>query len=240
KEKAEESDRLKSAFLANMSHEIRTPMNGILGFAELLKSPRLSEESREEYVDIIKQSGDRLLDVMNDLINISKVESDQMEIHISETNIYRDLDYIYHFFEQEARGKGLQLIVTCPLSTEESLVYTDKGKLYAALTHLMKNAIKFTDSGQIELGCQRKGDFFEFYVKDTGIGIPEAMQDSVLERFVQADTGATRNYEGAGLGLSIVRAYVELLGGRIWLESEEGAGSVFYFTIPAVQHSPNS
>ncbi|MGM0376090.1 MAG: PAS domain-containing sensor histidine kinase [Bacteroidota bacterium] len=240
KEKAEESDRLKSAFLANMSHEIRTPMNGILGFAELLKNPRLSESEREEYTGIIKQSGDRLLDIMNDLISISKVEADQMDVHVSETNIYRDLDYIYHFFEGDARKKELQLIVSCPLSIEESVVYTDKGKLYAILTHLMKNAIKFTESGRIDIGCQRKGDFFEFYVEDTGIGIPASMQDSVLERFVQVDTGAARNYEGAGLGLSIVRAYVELLGGRIWLESEEGSGSVFYFTIPAVQQASDT
>lgn len=240
KEKAEESDRLKSAFLANMSHEIRTPMNGILGFAELLKNPRLSKSEREEYTGIIKQSGDRLLDIMNDLINISKVEADQMEVHVSETNVYRDLDYIYHYFEPEVRKKGLHMTVTCPLSIEESEVYTDKGKLYAILTHLMKNAIKFTESGTIDLGCQRKDDVFEFYVQDTGIGIPQSMKNSILERFVQVDTGAARNYEGAGLGLSIVRAYVELLGGRIWLESEEGSGSVFYFSIPAVQQTPNS
>ncbi|MFO8002180.1 MAG: PAS domain S-box protein [Marinilabilia sp.] len=238
KEKAEESDRLKTAFLANMSHEIRTPMNGIMGFADLLKSPKLSEAEREEYVGIIRQSGDRLLNIMNDLINISKIEADQMEVHVSETNIYRDLDYIYHFFEPEVSDKELQFVVNCPLSGEDSVVYTDKGKLYAILTHLIKNAIKFTDSGRIDLGCDRKGDFFEFHVKDTGIGIPDSKKDSVLEHFVQVDSGAARNYEGAGLGLSISRAYIELLGGNLWLESEENSGSAFYFTIPAVLHPP--
>ena len=232
KDRAEESDRLKSAFLANMSHEIRTPMNGILGFAELLKEPKLSGEEQQMFIEIIEKSGERMLGIINDLINISKIESGQMEVHISETNLNDQLDFLYNFFKLEAKQKGLKLILIHPLSNDESKLTTDKEKLYAILTNLIKNAIKFTKSGSIEFGYKAAENEFIFYVKDTGIGVPENKQKTIFERFVQANSGMSSVYEGAGLGLAISKAYVEMLGGKIWIESKTGTGTCFYFTIP--------
>ena len=232
KEKAEESDRLKSAFLANMSHEIRTPMNGILGFTELLKAPHLSGEEQKEYIEIIEKSGKRMLNIINDIISISKVESGQIEISLSETNINEQIDYLNTFFKPEALQKGIQLSVGKKLPPKESIINTDKEKIYAILTNLVKNAIKFTDSGSIEFGYTKKGTFLEFYVKDTGLGISNSQKKIIFERFRQANETISRSHEGSGLGLAISKAYVEMLGGKIGVESEEGKGSTFYFTIP--------
>lgn len=232
KEKAEESDRLKSAFLANMSHEIRTPMNGILGFAALLKEPKLSGEQQQEYISIIEKSGDRMLNTINDIINISKVESGQMDLSLDKTNVNEQLEYIHAFFKMEAEEKGLQISFKTGLPKKTAVIITDREKIYGILTNLVKNAIKFTHSGSIHFGYVKKDQYLEFYVKDTGIGIPADRQEAVFDRFVQADIGDTRVFEGSGLGLSISKAFVEMLGGRIWLESEEGKGTTFYFTIP--------
>src|SRR5665648_47739 len=236
KERAEESDRLKSAFLANMSHEIRTPMNGILGFAGLLKEPMLSGEEQLEYIGIIEQSGNRMLNIINDIISISKVESDQMEVSIKETNINEQIEYIYTFFRPEAEKNGIKLYVKNSLPSKKTIIKSDREKIYAILTNLVKNALKFTQTGTIEFGYspKTKGESseLEFYVKDTGIGINPEQQKFIFERFRQIDDSLKRNYEGAGLGLAISKAYVEMLGGRIWVESEEGKGSTFYFTIP--------
>jgi len=236
KEKAEESDQLKSAFLANMSHEIRTPMNGILGFAELLKEPNLSGDEQQECISIIEKSGARMLNIINDIISISKVESGLMEIVISETNINEQIEYIYTFFKPEVEIKGIRLIMNRALSFNDALIRTDREKLYAILTNLVKNAIKYSKEGTIEFGYQLNADktspMLEFFVSDTGIGIPKDRQDAIFERFVQADISDKMALQGAGLGLSISKAYVEMLGGKIWMESEPGKGSVFYFTIP--------
>jgi len=232
KEKAEESDRLKSAFLANMSHEIRTPMNGILGFAGLLKEPDLTGEEQQEFIAVIEQSGVRMLNIINDIISISKVESGQMEVSISDTNINDQIDFIDAFFKPEALNNGIQLICKKTLTNEEAILKTDREKVYAVLTNLVKNAIKFTIVGSIEFGYQKKGDFIEFYVKDTGSGVSKQHQKIIFERFRQGSESLNRKYEGAGLGLSISKAYVEMLGGQIWVESEEGKGSTFYFTLP--------
>jgi PAS domain S-box-containing protein len=232
KEKAEESDRLKLAFLANMSHEIRTPMNGILGFTELLKSPNLAGEEQQEYIRIIEKSGIRMLNIINDIISISKVESGQVEISLSETNLNDQIEYIHTFFKPEALQKGIQLLVTKQLPSKEAVINTDREKVYAILTNLVKNAIKFTDSGSIEFGCIKKGKHLEYFVKDTGFGISESHKKIIFERFRQANETLTRSHEGSGLGLAISKAYVEMLGGKIWVESEEGKGSTFYFTLP--------
>lgn len=232
KDRAEESDRLKSAFLANMSHEIRTPMNGILGFASLLKIPDLNEKQLRKYVSIIEKSGARMLNIINDLIDISKIEANQMEISISECNINEQLEYLYTFFKPEADRKGIELSYGITLISEKSTINTDREKFYAILTNLIKNSIKYSDEGSISFGYVKKGEMLEFYVKDTGIGIPFSRQKAIFNRFVQADIEDIRALEGAGLGLSISKAYVEMLGGEIWLESEEGKGSHFYFTIP--------
>ena len=232
KEKAEESERLKTAFLANMSHEIRTPMNGILGFAGLLKEPNLTGEEQQEYISIIEKSGARMLNIINDIVDISKIEAGLMEIKISESNINEQIEYVYTFFKPEVESKGVKLFFINTLPSKEALIKTDKEKIYAILTNLVKNAIKFTSEGSIEFGYRKKEKVFEFFVKDTGIGIPKNRQKAVFERFVQADIGDKRAFQGAGLGLSITKAYVEMLGGKIWVESQPGKGSTFYFTIP--------
>jgi len=245
KEKAEESDRLKTAFLANMSHEIRTPMNGILGFAGLLKEGKLTGEERYDYISLIEKSGARMLNILNDIISISKVESGRLEVNISETNINEQIKFIYDFFKLEAEQKGISLSCKNPFSVDDIFVKTDSDLLYAVLTNLVKNALKFTGEGAIEFGYnlksvnssgdgeeQKESAELEFFVKDTGIGISEERKELIFERFRQGSELLTRNYEGAGLGLSIAKAYVEKLGGKIWVESEFGKGSVFYFTIP--------
>lgn len=232
KDHAEESDRLKSAFLANMSHEIRTPMNGILGFTELLKMADISTEQQQSYLDIIKKGGERMLNIINDIIDISKIESGQMQLYIARTNINEQIDSISSFFMPEAQAKGIHLLYKTTLPDDESVIRTDPDKVYAILTNLVKNAIKFTRSGFIEYGYEKKDGFLEFYVKDTGIGIHTDQHDFIFERFRQGSDSLTRNYEGTGLGLSISKAYVQMLGGKIWFESEFGKGSVFNFNIP--------
>lgn len=232
KEKAEESDRLKSAFLTNLSHEIRTPMNGILGFAELLKEPHLTGDEQQQYISIIEKSGNRMLNIINDIVNISKIESGQIEISIFETNVNEQIEYITNFFKPEAERKGLVLSVTNSLNKKNAIIKTDREKLYAILINLVDNAFKFTITGTVEIGVKKKGDFLEFFVKDTGIGVPENKKRIIFERFRQVSDGHNREYEGAGLGLSISKSYVEILGGKIWMESEFRIGSTFYFTIP--------
>jgi PAS domain S-box-containing protein len=234
KNKAEESDRLKSAFLANMSHEIRTPMNSILGFTDLLKTHDLSGEQQQQYIQIIKKGGDRLLSIINDIIDISKIESGQMEVSLSETDINEQIDFISALFRPEAVEKGIKLEVKKSLPDNEAIMKTDREKIFAVLTNLVKNAIKFTQMGSIEIGYVRKSNQLEYFVKDTGTGIHREQQSFIFERFRQGSESLNRSYEGTGLGLSISKAYVELLGGKIWVESEPGKGSVFYFTIPYI------
>lgn len=230
--KAEESDRLKSAFLANMSHEIRTPMNGILGFTELLKDLKLTGKKQQEFIGIIQKSGTRMLNIINDIINISKIDSQQIEISITETDINEQVEYIYHFFRLEGEQKKLQLSFKNGLSSRKALVHADREKLYAVLTNLVKNAIKFTKTGSIEFGYELKGKFLEFYVKDTGPGIPDELKEIIFERFRQGNESSSWNFEGSGLGLAISKAYVEMLGGRIWVDSALGQGSTFRFSMP--------
>jgi PAS domain S-box-containing protein len=237
KEKAEESNKLKSAFLANMSHEIRTPMNGILGFAALLKEPHLSGDQQQEYIKTIERSGDRMLNIINNIVDISKIESGLMEVNRTPTNINEQLEYVYTFFEPETEKKQLQLVLKKNLDRAGVITNTDREKLYSILINLVKNAIKYTNEGVIEIGSDKKDDVLEFYVKDTGIGIPDNRQEAVFERFIQADIADIHAFQGAGLGLSIAKAYTELLGGRIWLESEEGKGSTFFFSIPYIPFS---
>jgi len=207
-------------------------MNGILGFAGLLKEPNLTGEEQQEYIIIIEKSGARMLNIINDIIDISKIESGLMEVHISDSNINEQIEYIYTFFKPEIERKGLQVYFNNTLSAKESILKTDREKVYAILMNLVKNAIKYIEKGSIELGYEKKDGYLEFYVKDTGIGIPKDRQEAIFDRFVQADIGDKRAFQGAGLGLSISKAYVEMLGGKIWVESEEGKGSAFYFTIP--------
>lgn len=233
KEKAEESDRLKSAFLANMSHEIRTPMNGILGFLELLLNPDLSNESREEYIAVVNKSGKRLLDTINDIIEVSKIEAGQIPVNLSEVSIHEVLLDHQKFFQKEAEEKGLTFSVKDSVSSILPSVITDRHKLDGILTNLIKNAIKFTAKGGVDVTASIEEESLVFTVKDTGIGIPPDKVQAIFERFVQADLVAyNRPFEGSGLGLSIVRAYLDLLQGKIHVASVPGKGSSFSFSIP--------
>ncbi len=238
KQKAEEADRLKSAFLANMSHEIRTPMNGILGFSGLLKNINITTQERLTYINVIEQSGNRLLNIINDLIDISKIEAGQMTVNRVECNITNQLKNIYTFFKRESQQKNIELILHHQVKKDLLTLITDEDKFVAILTNLIKNALKYTKEGSIVVGYRRDNGFVEFFVKDTGIGISADRHEAIFERFVQADIEDREVYEGAGLGLAITKAYVTMLGGDIWLESEKGKGSTFYFTLP--DNSPNT
>lgn len=234
KEKAEESDRLKSAFLANMSHEIRTPMNGILGFSELLKQVDLKSENQQEYIKIIEKSGNRMLNIINEIIDISKIESGLMKIYTSDVDVNHCLEDNYVFFKPEAEKKNIELKFPKLLSFIDAITKTDPDKLNGILVNLIKNALKYTNSGSIEFGCNLNNSKTElqFYVKDTGIGIPKDRQAAIFKRFIQADVEDKMARQGAGLGLTISSAYVKMLKGKLWLESEVNVGSTFYFTLP--------
>jgi CheY-like chemotaxis protein len=240
KEQAEESDRLKSAFLANMSHEIRTPMNGILGFTQLMLNNTPLDDTQQKYMDIIQSRGKHLLQIINDIIDISKIEANQLKIEQSHFYLNDLLDEIYHSYEADMEHKkisDIKLKYLPEFSREDSYIYSDKFRLQQILTNLLSNAFKFTQKGSIEFGYQKTDDqTLQFFVRDTGIGIPKDKQKDVFERFRQAEENSTsKKYEGTGLGLSISKNLVHLMNGTIWVESEEGKGSAFYFTIPFVQ-----
>jgi PAS domain S-box-containing protein len=232
KDKAEESSRLKSAFLSNISHEIRTPLNGIIGFADLLQNPGISGEEEKMYLRVLKESGDRMLNTINDIIEMSKIESDQSSLNITSIEINELTDYFYNFFKPEAEEKGLELKLRNDLKGGRIIIETDKNKLGSVIANLLKNAIKFTSNGFVEFGCKIENEILTYYVKDTGMGIPSTRLTSIFHRFVQADLSITRPYEGVGLGLSIAKSYAELLGGKIEVESEEGVGSTFRCILP--------
>lgn len=240
KEKAEQSDKLKSAFLANMSHEIRTPLNGMLGFAELLK---FTDDRKEklEYIKIINNSGNQLLSIINDIIDISKIEAGEFNIRKTNQDIRSFLRNLYPVFQEIIDRKGKNDIdLKLVLPNEDFSLNTDFRRVEQVLTNLVDNATKFTFSGEIEYGCSLINDRVRFYVKDTGIGIDSKMQESIFERFRQVDDSMTREIGGTGLGLSICRSIIEKLGGKIWVESEINKGSEFIFEMPSqLQHLRN-
>jgi PAS domain S-box-containing protein len=234
KEKAEESDRLKSSFLANMSHEIRTPMNGILGFSTFLADPLLPTEVREAYVKIINTSCEQLLHIVNDIIDISKIEAGQIDLNESMFDLNELLKEVFLFYSPLAKEKGIELIIK-PLSgsfSNDLKILSDRTKLRQVFDNLLSNAVKFTHSGKILLRCEIKGEFLLFEIEDTGIGIQPDLQIAIFERFWQVEKSYTKKYGGTGLGLSISRAYVERMGGEIWLKSDFGKGSKFFFKVP--------
>ena len=232
KEKAEENDRLKSAFLANMSHEIRTPMNGILGFINLLSQPDLNDKERNEFIQIINKSGERLMNTINDIVEISRIEVGDIHLNFETFDLAELMQYYSDFFKPQASEKGLTLKISRQVTGEEAWIKTDKHKLDGIFMNLVRNAIKFTDEGKIEIGNYLENGNLYLFVKDTGKGIPKDKQNAIFNRFVQADTELTRGYEGAGIGLSIVKAYVEALNGEIQLHSQPGKGSTFLVSIP--------
>ena len=243
RDKAEESDKLKTAFLHNISHEIRTPLNAIIGFSGLLDQPGLHESERKKYIEIIQQSNNQLLGIINDIFNLSHIEAGQVLLNEDITEIKSALNNLWARFLPAAKEKGLELRLDLNnLPGTGCRIITDENKLIQVLTNFLSNAIKFTISGQIILGCRKETNGLKFFVKDTGIGIPESEHAKIFDRFYQVDKAISRVYSGAGLGLSISDAYVRLMGGVINLDSSPGKGSCFSFIIPCkpLYHSEES
>ncbi len=230
--KAEESDKLKTSFLQNMSHEIRTPMNAIVGFADMLNQADLDKEKCNNYVEIIITSSNQLLEIVEDILKISTLEAGQEAVYLSETPVNSILHDLKTKFEHLAKTKNLQLFFKKELSDNDSIIMTDRSKLLLVLNNMIKNGLKFCFEGFVEFGYTLQHDFLQFYVKDTGIGIRTEIHDKIFDRFWQAETGNSRKYGGTGLGLAISKAYVELMGGEIWLKSAPNKGTIFFFTIP--------
>ncbi|MDD4921713.1 MAG: HAMP domain-containing sensor histidine kinase [Bacteroidales bacterium] len=236
-QKALESDRLKSAFLANMSQEVRNPMNGIIGFSKLLLNPDISGEQKKECVKVIEDSGRQMLSIINDLLALSHLESGKMSLHISDVEVNSKMRYIYDLLKRRAEYKKINFLLHLPENADQLMIKTDKDKLSYVVRHLLQNAIKNTQKGTIEFGYRKKGKELCFFVKDTGVGIPKDQLKIIFVRFMQADQSTIERSGGLGLGLSVSKAYIEALGGHIWAESEEGVGSVFYFTLPIRVHA---
>ena len=242
KEKAEESDRLKSSFLSNMSHEIRTPLNAIVGFSDMFGNDDIPYEEKERFVPIIKENTNKLLHLIDDILDLSKMESDQLKIIKKEYRVSQVLENLVDVFNNQKTGigkKGIDICLKTEKQIEELSIHTDPVRLQQVLSNLIGNALKFTESGYIEIGCtvQTKKDgkndrFIQFWVKDTGIGISEKEQKIIFDRFIKVEGDITKLYRGTGLGLAISKKLVNMLGGEIWVESTPGKGSTFYFTIP--------
>jgi len=236
KNRAEESDNLKSAFLANLSHEIRTPMNGILGFANLLNDNNLSIEKRRSYIETINSSSSQLLAIINDIVEISKIETKQLSVFTENVNINKIIDMVMaRFTVQKAKVKNHEFIVKKTLPDHLAIINTDSVKVQQILTNLIENALKYSDSGTIQIEYSVLPDnFLEFYVKDDGEGIEDKFQTIIFDRFRQVSVSKLGVKSGMGLGLSITKAYVEILGGTMRLKSALGKGSTFYFTLPFI------
>ncbi len=241
KEKAEESDRLKSSFLSNMSHEIRTPLNAIVGFSEMFGNDDIPDEEKERFIPIIQENTNQLLHLIDDILDLSKMESDQLKIFMKECRVGQVLENLVDVFNNQKTGMGKEIDIRLKteIQIEELLIYTDPVRLRQVLSNLIGNALKYTESGYIEIGCSvqtkkdRKNDkFIQFYVKDTGIGISEKGQKMIFDRFTKIEDDKTKLYRGTGLGLAISKKLVKILGGEMWVESTPGKGSTFYFTIP--------
>lgn len=235
KEKAEKSDRLKTGFINNMSHEIRTPLNGILGFSSMLNKKTISEQKREEFVKIIQNSGNQLLRIIDDILEISKLDTNQVQVNERMFCLNELLLEIYNAFDGKSKDARIPFYLRKALHNGQAKIYSDKGKLYKILVALIENSFKFTKSGFIELGYKLKGEkerSIEIYVKDTGSGIAKEKQEVIFNRFAQEETDLTKKAEGLGLGLSIARENAKLLNGSITVESKKGQGATFYVTIP--------
>ena len=232
KEKAEESDRLKTAFLHNISDEIRNPLNAIIGFSDAMVNPDLPVEKRKKYSAIIKASSNQLLSFITDIINIATLEAGREKLMEKEVNINILMQKIYNQYQAVIEAKNIDFTVTSNLSEEKSAIMTDEIKLMKILTNLIDNSVKFTTNGHIKAMCHLKENYMEFSVEDTGIGIKASMHKKIFEIFNQTLNEIVKPHSGIGLGLAIAKSYVHLMGGRIWVNSEPGIGSAFYFTIP--------
>jgi PAS domain S-box-containing protein len=232
KERAEESDRLKTSFLANMSHEIRTPLNSIIGFSDLLLDPFFGPEQQIEFVNTIKQSGNNLTAIVSDIIDISRIETKQLNIRKDQFLVGKLITEISNEQSYLIKEKGLEIRMNKP--EQDITMVGDEGRVKQILVNFVGNAIKFSEKGFIEIGYSLRHDVLYFYVKDTGIGIPKEFHEKIFERFRQIETAHTRKYGGNGLGLAISKQLAELMGGKVSMESEPGKGSTFYFSIPLI------
>jgi len=232
KEKAEESDRLKSSFLANLSHEVRTPMNGIVGFAELLLEDSLDIDSKRLFVETITQNSYQLLKIISDIIEISKIETEQLTISNQEFSLKSMMEELERHYKELAFRKSLDFSFSNICDGENLLIISDEAKIRLILSHLLDNAIKFTETGGIKASCKKSEKYLDFYIEDTGSGVPEGCEELIFEPFRQVEDSYNRNHGGNGLGLSIAKAYIELLGGNIWLESNADSGATFAFRLP--------
>lgn len=238
-ERAEESDRLKSAFLANMSHEIRTPLNSIIGFSELLADEVFDSEQKDEFIRYIIENGNQLLRIISDILDISKIESGEIVIRKTEIPAKRVLDEVHALNVLKVENKPLQFRLSYPKNLENTTILADKERLHQIFNNLISNALKFTPEGYIQIGCTLQNEAVEFFVKDTGIGIAPQFHARIFDRFRQLENSLTRKFGGNGLGLAITKNLVELMNGNIRLESEPGKGSTFFFTVPVAQQDQN-
>jgi PAS domain S-box-containing protein len=235
KNKAEESDRLKTAFLANISHEIRTPLNGILGFSELIIRPDNTPHQQLQFFRHIEDNSLRLLATITDIVEASMLQTHQIKLRPIECSIQTMLNEVAELSKIDIEQKKLTLVHTWDQNAEKEIIYADVPRLKMILGHLLNNAVKFTSKGSVSIGYEHIGNELLFYVKDTGIGLAKELQDDIFKSFTQVETTDSTKTGGAGLGLTICKGLVDLMGGRIWLESQPGKGSVFSFTIPFIQ-----
>ena len=230
--KAEESDQLKSAFLKNMSHEIRTPMNGILGFSQLLQNDKLPEEKKQNYISFIITNGQHLLSIVNDIIDISMLETGEVILKHEPVCINELIMSVFTKYYEQSQNKNLEFLFDKSLNNAASTIYSDNDRIRQILDNLLNNALKFTSAGSISFGYEIVSDYMQFFVKDSGIGIEATAHQKIFEYFRQVELGITRQFGGTGLGLSISKKLVELMGGSIWLDSIPNQGTTFYFSLP--------
>jgi signal transduction histidine kinase len=230
-ERAKMSDLLKSAFVANMSHEIRTPLNAIVGFSSLMSDPDISVEDKKIFEEQVNRNSDYLLNLIEDIIDVSKIESNQLTVKIQDIDVVPVISQIVQSFQLSVLS-GKNVLLKCSLDMPQIIVRVDKVRFEQILRNLLSNALKFTENGSIEVGCQRVDEFYTFSVKDTGIGIHADHHEAIFERFIKIDNSKQHLHRGTGIGLFLSKQLVEMFGGKIWLESEVGKGSTFYFTIP--------
>lgn len=240
KEKAEKADKLKTAFLANMSHEIRTPMNAIIGFSDLLNESEYTNKEKTKFVHFINRNSTILLNLIDDIIDIAKIEAGEINITLKDCSINNIVKELYDYYSDEITNKlqkNIELRINIPTTKDDVVTHTDPTRFRQIFSNLINNAIKFTEDGFIEFGysfvsSSDKNNFIRFYVRDSGLGITKEQQEVIFDRFRQVDESHTRKFGGTGLGLTISKNLARILGGKLWVDSTPGEGSAFYFTLP--------